>query len=208
MPCTRTGLKKKSPKTTAAKKAIDTWQRRYFVLSGGTLSYFKTEKAAHMSNSESLKAISLEQVLFATVNPRLPESFVIDLGQERKVKLQAASEAECAAWVSAIEAAKLKHGSSAQATENLAASNVMGGTGGGSSARAAASGGGGLAGARSVDTPPPAGRDAGTELAGGSKGVRGGSPAGVDAELTDIRLLRSGGRGFDGGAQAGCCVVS
>ena len=88
---------------------MDAWQRRYFVLSGGELRYYKTEKAAHTSNGEALKAISLEQVVSASVNPRHPDSLVIDLGQERRVKLQAASEAERDAWVAAVLAAKRKH---------------------------------------------------------------------------------------------------
>lgn len=82
--------------------------RRYFVLSGGELKYFKTEKAAHVSNADSLKSIRLEHVLAATVNPRHTDMFIIDLGLERKVKLQAGSEAERDSWVAAIEAAKLK----------------------------------------------------------------------------------------------------
>ena len=86
--------------------------RRYFVLSGGELKYYKTEKAAHMSNAESLKAIALEHVLAATANPRHVDMFIIDLGLERKVKLQAGSEQERDAWVAAIEAAKLKAWSS------------------------------------------------------------------------------------------------
>ena len=109
LPPTATGLKKKSPKTTTAKKALDAWQKRYFVLSGGELRYYKSEKTANMSNGESIKSISLEQVLCATVNPRQPEAFVIDLGHDRKVKLQAASEAERDEWVAAIEAAKSRH---------------------------------------------------------------------------------------------------
>ena len=75
-----------------------------------------------MSNGESLKSIRLEQVLWATVNPRHPDAFVIDLGHERKVKLQAANEAERDAWVTAIEAAKRK--ASASQAEN-STGNVM-----------------------------------------------------------------------------------
>jgi len=100
-------LKKKSPKTSG-KKVVDIWQRRFFVLSGGELKYFKTEKAAHLSNADSLKSIRLEHVLAAAVNPRHADMFIIDLGLERKVKLQAGSERERDAWVAAIEAAKLK----------------------------------------------------------------------------------------------------
>lgn len=100
-------LKKKSPKTQG-KKMMDVWQKRYFVLSAGELKYYKTEKAAHLSNAESLKAIRLEHVIAATANPRHADMFIIDLGLERKVKLQAGSEQERDAWVAAIEAAKLK----------------------------------------------------------------------------------------------------
>jgi len=184
---TRAGLKKKSPKKTTAKKAIDAWQKRYFVLTGGSLSYYKTEKAAHLSNGESLKAISLEQVLCATVNPRTPDAFVIDLGQERKVKLQAASEAERDAWVSAIEAAKRKllHENSPDNVMALDGRATIG---------TACSAGASAASARPYNTPA---RD--TELVA-AVGDRLATP-----ELNDIRLLRSGGRDF--GASAGCCIV-
>lgn len=82
------------------------------MLSGGELKYYKTEKAAHMSNADSLKAIRLEHVIAANVNPRHADMFIIDLGLERKVKLQAGSEQERDAWVAAIEAAKVKAWSS------------------------------------------------------------------------------------------------
>ena len=81
-------LKKKSPKAQGM-KVIELWQKRYFVLGGGGLRYYKTEKAAQSSSADSLKAIRLEQVLWATPNPRHDDMFIIDLGQERKVKLQA-----------------------------------------------------------------------------------------------------------------------
>ena len=100
-------LKKKSPKAQGS-KVVDLWQRRYFVLGGGELRYFKSEKAASLSNAESLKAIRLDQVLGAAPNPKHLDMFLIDLGQERKVKLQAANERERDAWVAAIEAAKLR----------------------------------------------------------------------------------------------------
>lgn len=60
--------------------------RSYFVLSGGELKYYKTEKAAHLSNADSLKAIRLEHVLAASANPRHADMFIIDLGLERKVR--------------------------------------------------------------------------------------------------------------------------
>mmetsp|Transcript_51950 Transcript_51950/g.86159 ORF Transcript_51950/g.86159 Transcript_51950/m.86159 type:complete len:112 (+) Transcript_51950:220-555(+) len=84
-------LKKKSPKTQG-KKVVDVWQKRYFVLSSGELKYYKTEKQAALSNSEPLKSIALAHVHSAVINPRHADMFVIDLGAERKVKLQAADE--------------------------------------------------------------------------------------------------------------------
>ena len=65
---------------------------RFFVLSGGELKYFKNEKDAFLSNSQALKAIPLHEVLCAIVNPKHHDMFVIDLGSEKKVKLQATSE--------------------------------------------------------------------------------------------------------------------
>ena len=100
-------LKKKSPKTQG-KHIMDVWQKRYFVLSDAELKYYKTEKAAASSDAEPLKSIAMAQVLAAVVNPRHADMFVVDLGAERKVKLQAADEAERDAWVSAIEKAKLR----------------------------------------------------------------------------------------------------
>ena len=81
---------------------------RYFVLSDGEIKYYKTEKAAHLSNIDSLKSIRLEHVIAAIANPRHTDMFIIDLGLERKVKLQARGEQERDAWVAAIEAAKLR----------------------------------------------------------------------------------------------------
>ena len=100
-------LKKKSPKTQG-KMVMDVWQKRYFVLSDAELKYYKTEKAAASSDAEPLKSIAMAQVLAAVVNPRHADMFVVDLGAERKVKLQAADEAERDAWVNAIEKAKLR----------------------------------------------------------------------------------------------------
>ena len=62
------------------------------MLSGGELKYFKNEKEAHLSNSQPLKSIPLSEVLCATVNPRHADMFVVDLGGDKKVKLQATSE--------------------------------------------------------------------------------------------------------------------
>ena len=188
----RAGLKKKSPKTSAAKKAMDAWQKRYFVLSGGTLSYYKTEKAAHMSNGESLKAISLEQVVRATVNHKHSESFVIDLGKERKVKLQAASEAERDAWVGALDAAKrkLSHENSPDNVMELDTGRRAAPSSKACAAKAPA------ASSRPYvpfNTPT---RDADLVVA---------SERLASPELTDIRLLRSSGRDL---ATAGCCIVS
>ena len=99
-------LKKKSPKSLGGR--ADVWQKRYFVLSDAELKYYKTEKAASSSDAEPLKSIAMAQVLAAVVNPRHADMFVVDLGAERKVKLQAADEAERDAWVNAIEKAKLR----------------------------------------------------------------------------------------------------
>ena len=44
----------------------------------------------------------------AAANPKHATMFVVDMGVERKVKLQAATERERDAWVAAIEAAKLR----------------------------------------------------------------------------------------------------
>ena len=99
-------LKKKSPKTQG-KKEMDVWQKRYFVLIDGALRYYKSESAA-ASGAVALKSILLNQVLSATTNPRHPNMFIVDMGQERKVKLQAASETECDGWVRSLEAAKLR----------------------------------------------------------------------------------------------------
>ena len=70
-------LKKKSPKTQG-KKMVDVWQKRcdaqppapvsqdaicagwharYFVLAGGELKYYKTEKQASTSDGEALKVV-------------------------------------------------------------------------------------------------------------------------------------------------------
>ena len=141
-----------------------------------------------MSNGESLKSISLDEVLWATVNPRHPDSFVIDLGKERKVKLQAASEAERDAWVSAIEAAKRKH-ATAQA-ENRAA-NVMSAGVRTSSQQPATDA---AASARPFGTPAPPGRESGAEDAAASAV----SPIQIEAELLRTPAMRPNG----------CCVVS
>ena len=164
---------------------MDSWQRRYFVLSSGELRYYKTEKAAHMSNGESLKAISLDEVLWATVNPRHPDSFVIDLGKERKVKLQASGEEERDAWVAAIEAAKRKHATEKQA-ENRA-TNIMSSGSRQPATDAAAS-------ARPFGTPAPSGRESGAEDAAAAAL----SPIQIEAELLRTPAMRANG----------CCVVS
>jgi len=176
----RARLKKKSPKTTVAKKAVDAWQRRYFVLSGGELRYFKTEKAAHMSNGESLKSIRLDEVLCATANPRHTDSFVVDLGRERKVKLQAGSEAERDAWVAAIEAAK----GGRPSTENMASNGMAGST-----ARQSPGGATAAASAKPFGSPASA-RDSGNQDAAIA------SPTQIEAELL-----------HNGTKSVGCCVV-
>jgi hypothetical protein len=103
-------LKKKSPKAAGSSKILDSWQRRYFVLGGGELKYFKSEKAASLSNAESLKAIPISQIFGAYPNPKHTEMFLVDLGNDRKVKLQAGTERERDAWVAAIDAARRRGG--------------------------------------------------------------------------------------------------
>ena len=105
-------LKKKTPKAQGS-KMLESWQKRYFVLGGGELKYFKTEKAASLSNAESLKAIPISQIFGASTNPKHSDTFMLDLGNDRKVKLQAGSEHERDQWVTAIEAAKRRGESSA-----------------------------------------------------------------------------------------------
>ena len=100
-------LRKKSPRTQG-RHVVDIWQRRYFVLDDGQLRYYKTEKAAHASSADALKSIQLASVFAAENNPRHADMFVIDLGAERKIKLQAESVRVRDAWVAAIEAAKVK----------------------------------------------------------------------------------------------------
>mmetsp|Transcript_71529 Transcript_71529/g.159059 ORF Transcript_71529/g.159059 Transcript_71529/m.159059 type:complete len:198 (-) Transcript_71529:554-1147(-) len=100
-------LKKKSPKTQG-KRVLDVWQKRFFVLSAGELKYFKNEKDAFLSNSQPLKAIPLHIVLCAQVNPKHTDMFVVDLGNDKKVKLQATSERDRDNWVAALESAKMK----------------------------------------------------------------------------------------------------
>ena len=150
-------LKKKSPKTQG-KHIMDVWQKRYFVLSDAELKYYKTEKAASSSDAEPLKSIAMAQVLAAVVNPRHADMFVVDLGAERKVKLQAADEAERDAWVNAIEKAKLR---SWKAQEQASFDEVA--------AEARRAGGGGAAVLQSVNGDHP--------LASGSGGGGGGDDA-------------------------------
>ena len=84
-------LKKKSPRAQGSNKVVDSWQKRYFVLANNQLKYFKTEKDAASSSAEPLKMISLAHVQQAAPNPKHADMFMIDLGSDRKVKLQAAS---------------------------------------------------------------------------------------------------------------------
>lgn len=69
------------------------------MLSDGELKYYKSEKAAASAGpGDSLKSISLAQVHAAMPNPRHADMFIVDLGLERKIKLQAATAPErCAA---------------------------------------------------------------------------------------------------------------
>ena len=125
------------------------------MLSDAELKYYKTEKAAASSDAEPLKSIAMAQVLAAVVNPRHADMFVVDLGAERKVKLQAADEAERDAWVNAIEKAKLR---SWKAQEQASFDEVA--------AEARRAGGGGAAVLQSVNGDHP--------LASGSGGGGGG----------------------------------
>jgi len=100
-------LKKKSPRTQG-KKIVDIWQKRYFVLADHQLKYYKTEKDAASSSADPLKMIALASVHCAAPNPKHADMFVIDLGAERKVKLQAASEEDRDAWVAALEQSKVE----------------------------------------------------------------------------------------------------
>ena len=130
--------------------------------------------------------ISLEQILWATVNPRHPDAFVLDLGQERKVKLQAASEGERDAWVAAIEAAKLKHVPAWAGGENK---------GNNGSARASAPSSATATSARPFGTPL---RESGVELVDARDPVAAATPGQIDVEL-----LRTAGS-----KSQGCCVIS
>ena len=98
-------LKKKSPKPQG-KAVVDVWQRRYFVLADDKLQYFRTEKDAASSSEQPLKSIALAQVRSAAPNPKHRDMIIIDLGAERRVKLQAASEEDRDAWVAAIQRSK------------------------------------------------------------------------------------------------------
>ena len=99
-------LKKKSPKALGKGKVVDVWQRRYFVLTGDQLKYYKDKHGADTSTSSSrqpLKTIAMADVRQAAPNPKHLDMLTVDLGAERKVKLQAAEEEDRDAWVAAIE---------------------------------------------------------------------------------------------------------
>ena len=103
-------LKKKSPKALGKGKVVDVWQKRYFVLTGAQLKYYKDKNGAETSTSsrrDPLKMIAMAQVHSAAPNPKHLDMLTIDLGAERKVKLQAASEEDRDAWVVAIEQSKV-----------------------------------------------------------------------------------------------------
>ena len=85
-------LKKKSPKALGKGKVVDVWQKRYFVLTGAQLKYYKDKQGAEQATSSSrepLKMIAMAQVHSAAPNPKHLDMLTIDLGAERKVKLQA-----------------------------------------------------------------------------------------------------------------------
>ena len=145
------------------------------MLAGGELKYFKTEKLAHMSNPEPLKSIALSEVLCTTVNPKHVDMFVIDLGVERKVKLQAASEGERDAWVKALEQAKLKawsaqeHDAFQQVADEVRRTQGAEAGGSGKGGTPSASGKGGVV----YTKPAPKSRAQGDELLhGGASGPK------------------------------------
>ena len=73
-------------------KVVDVWQKRYFVLTNSQLKYYKDKQGAETSTSsrrEPLKMIAMAQVHSAAANPKHQDMLTIDLGAERKVKLQA-----------------------------------------------------------------------------------------------------------------------
>ena len=85
-------LKKKSPKALGKGKVVDVWQKRYFVLTTSQLKYYKDKQGAETSTSsrrDPLKMIAMAQVHSAAANPKHQDMLTIDLGAERKVKLQA-----------------------------------------------------------------------------------------------------------------------
>ena len=113
-------LKKKSPKALGKGKVVDVWQKRYFVLTGAQLKYYKDKHGAETSTSSSrepLKMIAMAQVHSAAPNPKHLDMLTIDLGAERKVKLQASSEEDRDAWVAAIEQSKVEAWSRQEAQE-------------------------------------------------------------------------------------------
>lgn len=196
-------LKKKSPKTQG-KKVLDLWQRRYFVLSAGELSYYKTEKAAKSSSAESLKSIRLAEVRSASVNPRHADMFVLDLGHDKKVKLQAADERERDKWVAALEAAKVRawsqqaqqeHDQIAAEARRLSPTNV------GSCSSASSSGGSG--GSRGGSSSKPIGSQGRASPAGSAARRSNGSEPDSPASSQQIELLR-----FTPQRKQGCCVIS
>ena len=82
-------LKKKSPKALGKGKVVDVWQKRYFVLTGAQLKYYKDKQGAEQATSSSrepLKMIAMAQVHSAAPNPKHLDMLTIDLGAERKVK--------------------------------------------------------------------------------------------------------------------------
>ena len=192
--------------------------RSYFVLSGGELKYYKTEKEAHLSNADSLKAIRLEHVLAATMNPKHPDMFIIDLGMDRKVKLQAGSESERDLWVAAVEASKLKAWSRQEENAfNQVVEHARSSESDCYAAAAASSAGAGLpgggraaAGACSSSPAKPSASpfQAGSpQMGGGARAAaaerRGGGPGNAPTPQFQAELLRTPQR-----KAQGCCVIS
>ena len=202
-------LRKKSPKTQG-KKVMDLWQKRYFTLSGGELKYFKSEKAAHASHADCLKKIRLAEVLNATANPRHADMFVIDLGHDKKVKLQAGSRDERDTWVAALEAAKLKAWSrqeDAAYSQALEESRISPPKAPGAAASGSQSPGSQSPGApASCQSPAKAASPFGTQPPlsprnSGSERQSGASP--VSHHHVQAELLRA-----RPGHKQGCCIVS
>ena len=82
-------LKKKSPKALGKGKVVDVWQKRFFVLTGAQLKYYKDKHGAETSTSSSrepLKMIAMAQVQSAAPNPKHLDMLPIDLGAAARTR--------------------------------------------------------------------------------------------------------------------------